>query len=96
VPREQFAEASLDSRVVGDRVVAAGDPRLVRHNDDHVAVIVETLDAIRGAWEQSHSAGLMEKTGVFDDRAVAIEKDGAMAVVGHLLSVIGFRFSERQ
>jgi hypothetical protein len=59
-------------------------------------VIVETLDAIRGARKQSHSAGLMEKTGVFDDRAVAIEKDGAMALGSHRVSVIGLRVSARR
>src|SRR5262245_39631001 len=78
--REQLADASLDSRIVGDGVETAGDPRLVRDNDDEVSVVVETLDPIRRAGEQSHPAGLMQVTSVFDDRAVAIEKDGALAV----------------
>jgi hypothetical protein len=59
-------------------------------------MIIEPLDAIRGAREQSHSAGLMQVTGVFDDRAVAIEKDGAMALGSHRVSVIGLRVSARR
>ena len=83
---EQLDQAALHRAVVEDRIPPAADAGLIRDNDDEIAVLVETLDGVGGAGQQLDFPGLVEKTGVFDDGAVAVQEDSAVAI-SHWLSV---------
>ena len=62
----------------------------IRDDDNKKAALVETRDRVRCALQELHLAGLVEKTWVFDDGAVAIEKDGGVAG-GHQPSAVCFQ-----
>src|SRR2546427_7581222 len=72
---EQLAEPPLHG-VVGRRIVQpARDPRLVADRDDEEAGGVEPPDRLARAGEQAGAAGLVQESGVLENRGVPVEED---------------------
>src|SRR6185436_6606781 len=72
---EQLDHPALHGRVVLHRVEPARDSRLIADGDDEEAVLVEPANCVGDAGKQLHFAGLVQVSGILDDRAVAVEKD---------------------
>src|SRR5206468_11626823 len=84
--REQLGETALHSVVVVDRVVAARDSRLIAYHDDDKAALIQAADRLARAREQFYAIGLVQISGVVDNRPVAVQKD-SWGAVSHQPSV---------
>src|SRR6266516_2889138 len=73
--REQLAEAALHGVVLGDRIETACDTGLIRDDDDEKTVVIQLPDRCRCPGEQLDLVRLVQKPGILDDGAVAVEKD---------------------
>src|SRR5439155_4199093 len=80
--RGQLGETALQSGVVVGRVVAARDSRLVAHHDDDEAALIQAADRLARAREQFYPIGLVQISGVVDNRAVAVEEGRALTHEG--------------
>src|SRR5205823_3142531 len=81
VRREQLADASLYRSVVLKTVQTAADSGLIGDHNDEKSAGVETADRFGSSAKQLGLAGIVHVTAVFDDRAVAIEKDCSISHV---------------
>src|SRR5215472_7786501 len=77
--RQQGVDASLYRGVRRSRDPATRDPGLIRDDDDGEAGRPQSRDRSRCAGHKRYCVRVGEVALILDDRAVAIEKDGATA-----------------
>src|SRR5688572_19391944 len=71
---EQLLDMRLNALEVLVRKIATTDPRLIRHDDDRDAGIVEGTNGLRGRGQQADILGSRDVVHVLNDRPIAVEK----------------------
>ena len=77
----------VDASDVALGVVAAGDARLIRHEDGEVAVVVDIADGLLGSGNPDEVFGAVEVVDVDVEGAVAVEEDGLSGSLIHRFAV---------
>src|SRR2546422_1766986 len=77
VRRQQLVQATLHGLVSSRVVQAARDPRLVGDGDHEPARLIQLMNRLARACEQTDFAGLVEESRVLHDGSVPVQEDGA-------------------
>src|SRR5437773_8433603 len=83
VRRQQLDQATLHGLVSSRVVQAARDPRLVGDGDHEPARLIQLMNRLARACEQTDFAGLVEESRALHDGSVPVQEDGAAAGVSH-------------
>src|SRR6184192_416162 len=83
VRRQQLDQATLHGLVSSRAVQAARDPRLVGDGDHEPARLIQLMNRLARACEQTDFAGLVQESRVLHDGSVPVQEDGAAAGVSH-------------